>query len=93
MTPFPAQEARNAPKHAQRLDSPGSLDLSHVCRLPAKLIQNLAHDSLGSLIISANKHGGLASGELRIDHAGVANGIERFDEARIGRLPLQTFHQ
>ena len=38
-----------------------------------KLIEDAAHHSLCGYVVPANKHGGLAVLELRIDHAGVAD--------------------
>ena len=45
------------------------------------------------LVVAADEHGRLAALELRIHHARIADGIERFDEADVAELALQPLHQ
>ncbi len=66
---------------------------AHVGGLPAKLVEN-PHDALlGSVIISANEHGGLSALELRIHHACAAHGIKRLHEMRVRKFLLEALHQ
>src|SRR5437667_12611039 len=91
--PVLTQEARDAPEHAQWLDRTGCLDRAHIGRLPAELIENAAHGFLRRQVIAADEHGGLAALEPGIDHAGVAYGVERFDEAHAFEFTLKPLHQ
>src|SRR5574341_66194 len=93
MNPIVSEEAGDAPEHAQWLDCTRRLGLAHVCRFPAELIEDSAHDFLRSIVVAADEHRRLATLELRIHHARTADGIEGFDEVYIGKLTLQPLHQ
>src|SRR5262245_56090005 len=88
--PLVAKEARDAPKHAQRLDGPRRLGLAHVGGFPAELVEDVAHDLLRDLVIAAYEHRRLASLELRVHHERIADRVEGLDEARLRELALQT---
>src|SRR3989344_2891716 len=93
MRPLVAEEAGDAPEHAQRLDRAGCFGFAHVGCFPAELIENTAHRRLRRLVVPADEHGWLAALVLRVDHARIADGIEGFDEAYGGKLPLQALHE
>src|SRR5262245_22197759 len=91
--PVVAQEAGNAPQHAQRLNGTSRLYLPHVRSFPAELIQDPCHHCLRCLVIATNEHCGPAALELWIHHASVPNRVESFDEANASKLALKTLHQ
>src|SRR2546426_2758481 len=91
--PVIAQKAGDAPEDAQRLDRAGRLDLPHVGRLPAELLEDSGHRLLRPFVIAAYEHGGPAPLELRVDHEGGAHGIEGLDEFRARELALQPLYQ
>src|SRR6185369_12246596 len=93
MGPLIAQKTGDAPQHAQRLDGAGALDLAHIGRLPAELVEQAADRLLGRLVVPADEHGRLAAGELWVDHACVAYRVERLDQTRVPKLALQLLHQ
>src|SRR5437016_12943123 len=65
--PIVAQEARDAPEHAQRLNGAGGLGFAHVQRLPAELIENVAHRLLCRVVVAAHAHRRLSVLELWVD--------------------------
>jgi len=93
MGPFIAQEARNAPKHAKRLDGAGRFRLPHVSSFPAELVEDFAHDLSGRLVVAADEHRRLSALELGVHHAPIADGIEGLDKASLRKLALKPFHQ
>ena len=85
MHPFVPKKTGDAPQHAERLDRAGRLDLPHVRRFPAELIQNAAYGLLRGLVIAADEHRQRTPFKRGIDHAGMTDGIEgqRFTTAQV----------
>ena len=59
MHPFVPKKSGDAPEHAERLDRADRLDLPHVRRFPAELVQNAAHGLLRHLVIAADEQIGV----------------------------------
>ena len=91
--PLVADEAGDAPEHAQRLDGAGGFGLAHIGRFPTELIENPAHDFLRRVVVATDEHRWFPAFEFRIDHAGVADGIEGLDEPRVCELLLEALHE
>src|SRR5262245_54357334 len=93
VVPVVAQEARDAPEHAEGLDGTGSFGLAHVRGLPAELIENDGDGLFRRLVVAADEHRRPATREVRVHHEGIADGVEGLDEARVGKLALQALQQ
>lgn len=93
MGPLVVEEARDAPEHAEGFDGAGGFGGSHVGGLPAELVEDGGDLGLGLRVAAADEHGGLAFLVRRVDHAGVADGVEGFDEVGLRELGLEGFEQ
>ena len=93
MCPLIPEESREAPKDTKGFDSPGTGCLAHVSGFPTELVQDRDGLLFGSLLISADKHRGLAFLERGVDHKCIPNTTESFYEVDIRETVLELFHQ
>src|SRR5581483_3218040 len=93
MSPLIAGESWNAPEHAQRLDRPGGYSGAHVFGFPAEVSQNPGDGLLRLRIVATNEHRRPDAAVLRVDHPGVAHGVECLDEPCRRKILLQAFHE
>src|SRR5258707_13102513 len=93
MGPLVFLESRNAPKHAERLDSPSRDDGSTIKRFPSKLLDYLRHFGFCFRIVSANEHSWEALFVLRIDHSRGTDAVKGLYHVCTWSLLLNFFGQ
>ena len=93
MGPLIAREARDAPKHAKRLNRTGSFRLAHIGGFTAELAKDFAHRFSGWFVVAADEHRWLPAFELRVHHAPRTHRIEGLDKACLRKLALKPLHQ
>src|SRR3954468_5534068 len=80
--PLVAEEAGDAPEHAERFNRAGGFHAPHVFAFPAELVEDAGDGLLRGRIVAADEHGRPDAPEPGIDHAHAPDGIECLHQAQ-----------
>src|ERR1051326_4334717 len=89
--PLPGADAVDDPRHAHRLEVARGFDAAEVGDFPSPRFADLRHELLRVGVVAADEHRWWAAGEVGVDHVRIADGVERFHDARFRQPALHAF--